>query len=97
MHGCQKQMIHVRTTDNKFFEEAYLVLRPGAADGRAALAEFSASFGRSYREEEVRCCDACTGALKEVRASLERTLRDRRRSDEVLSLCAAAAAVLLLL
>lgn len=36
MHGCQKQMIHVRTTDNKFFEEAYLVLRPGAADGRAA-------------------------------------------------------------
>lgn len=68
-----------------------------AADGRAALAEFSASFGRSYREEEVRCCDACAGALKEVRASLERTLRDRRRSDEVLSLCAAAAAVLLLL
>ena len=35
MRGCQKQMIHVRTTDNKFFEEAYLVLRPGAADGQA--------------------------------------------------------------
>lgn len=34
MRGCQKQMIHVRTTDNRFFEEAYLVLRPGASDGK---------------------------------------------------------------
>ena len=30
IHGCQKQMLHIRGTDSKLFEEAFVILRPGA-------------------------------------------------------------------
>lgn len=60
LHGCQKQMIHVRTTDNRFFEEAYLVLRPGAADGRPA-ADLVAEAQRLVKESLGRLYPSGTG------------------------------------
>ncbi len=31
--GCQRKTIHIRDTGSKYYEEAYLILRPGAFDG----------------------------------------------------------------
>lgn len=28
--GCQRKTIHIRDTGSKYYEEAYLILRPGA-------------------------------------------------------------------
>lgn len=32
MRGCEKRVIHIRNTDSRIFEEAYVVLKPGAAE-----------------------------------------------------------------
>ena len=37
--GCQKKTIHIRDTGSKYYEEAYLILRPGAFEGERESAE----------------------------------------------------------
>ena len=32
MRGCEKRVIHIRSTDSRIFEEAYVELKPGAAE-----------------------------------------------------------------
>ncbi len=40
LKGAQKQMIVVKTAENRFFEEAYFVIRPNAkADGEDMVSE----------------------------------------------------------
>lgn len=68
-----------------------------ASDGQAAIGEFAAAFGRSYREEELRSCDVCAEELSRLRATLAETLPGKRRSRAVLGSCAAAAIIILLL
>ena len=68
-----------------------------AADGRQAMAEFAAVFGRSFREEELHCCDRCAGELIRLRKELAVSLPEKRRSRTVIGVCAAAAAVIILL
>ncbi len=37
--GCQRKTIHIRDTGSKFYEEAYLILRPGALEGEKETTE----------------------------------------------------------
>ncbi len=70
----------------------------GGLDPRARelLYGFSASLGRSFREEQLRSCDACLEALGGLRRELEAELPKRRRATLSLCLCAAAAAAVIL-
>ena len=51
--GAQKQMIVVKTDGNRFFEEAYFVVRPNAK-----------SEGEDMVSEAYKVIDACTGRKK---------------------------------
>ena len=54
--GAQRQMIVVKTDDNRFFEEAYFVVRPNAE-----------SNGGDMVSEAYKVIDACTGKKKAKR------------------------------
>ena len=56
LKGAQKQMIVVKTAENRFFEEAYFVIRPNAkADGEDMVSE------------AYKVIDACTDKKREKR------------------------------
>lgn len=94
--GCPEDARLRRPTDMAGFDG---ILRRGvyAADGREAFADFAASFGKSYREEELKICEACAGELRKIRERLARELPARRRSRAVMELCCVAAAVIILI
>ena len=54
--GAQRQMIVVKTDDNRFFEEAYFVVRPNVK-----------SEGEDMVSEAYKVIDACTGKKKAKR------------------------------
>lgn len=66
--------------------EAYRLLLP-----------FAASFGRGFREEQLKMCDSCLSALGDIRRTLEGELPRRRRAFLSTAICAAVAAALVLL
>lgn len=71
--------------------------RPGLeAEAWRVIAPFCASFGRGFREEQLRLCDACLSSLGAVRARLEAELPHRRRASLSIVISAAAAAALIL-
>ncbi len=37
LRGCQRNIVYVKSTDNKIFEEAYFLLRKGVTEGNTAL------------------------------------------------------------
>ncbi len=67
----------------------------GELDGEClrALRELAASFGRSWRGEEVCLCDRTIAALTARRAALVSELPARRRASISAVLCAAAAII----
>ena len=51
IHGCQKKIYHVKNVGGKYFDEAYLVLRDGAAEEyRTASKDLAAEADRIIRE-----------------------------------------------
>ncbi|MCQ2353679.1 MAG: hypothetical protein MJ102_01095 [Clostridia bacterium] len=67
------------------------------SDGKDALVGFAADFGRSFREEELRSCDACLESLRQTRSRLMEELPKERRSRTVLCFCIAAAIIIILI
>ncbi len=67
----------------------------GELDGEClrALRELAASFGRSWRGEELRLCDRAALALTARRTALASELPARRRASISAVLCAAAAII----
>lgn len=80
-------------------EDFYRILREGEFffDGKKEIGEFCGNFGRSYREEELRACRDCAGALISLREKLGAELPAKLRNDTVLAFCIAAAAVIVLI
>ncbi len=65
-------------------------------DGGSVFDSFLSSLGSSYREGELAGCDACIKELDAVCEKLSRELPRERKSRTVLSLCFAAAIVIIL-
>jgi hypothetical protein len=66
-------------------------------DGKDALCALAERLGRSYREDSVRECDECVRELEAVRATLASELPKKRKTRAVMGLCAAAAAVIVII
>lgn len=79
--------------------ELVFQLRRGAyfEDGGDALCALAERLGRSYREESVRECEECVRELEAVRATLASELPKKRKTRAVTGLCAAAAALIVII
>lgn len=80
-------------------DELVFFLRRGAyfEDGKDALCALAARLGRSYREDSVRECEECIRELEAVRDTLASELPKKRKTHAVMGLCAAAAAVIVIM
>ena len=89
--GCEEIGFHD-------IESLRAVLRGGEyySDGGAAFDAFLSELGTSYREEEVAACNACIKDTEALLAKLGAELPKERKSRGVLSLCLAAAIVIIL-
>lgn len=67
-----------------------------AAESRRLIGDLLKEIGGGYREEQVRACDYCIGALREQRAKQAQELPAHVRVRVALSLSAAFSTVILL-
>ena len=75
-----------------------LILGCPALEGRALqiMTEFSRSFGKNYRAEQVKLCESSIDELAGLRAELSEKLPMRRKLNSTLCLSGAMAIVILL-
>ena len=66
-------------------------------EAKSVISEFCSDFGRNYREEQLKRCDACITALERCRERLEGEAPDKKKLNLTLLLCASAALVILLI
>ena len=62
-----------------------------------AVSDFLSDFGKNYREYQVSRCDDCIGKLRERETALALQIPAKKKVVFAVSLCAAAAVVILLL
>ncbi len=97
-------------TDNIFSECGYanerkpksldeLISGCALLDGRALkiMTEFSQSFGKNYREEQVKLCESSVDELCALRAEISDKLPIRKKLNSTLCLSGAMAIVILLI
>ncbi len=61
------------------------------------IEEFCSDFGRNYREEQLKRCDASISALDARREALRGDVQNKKKMSYTLSLSAAAALIILLI
>ena len=74
---------------------SYSKIRDGEA--RGIIFGFCSDFGRNYREEELKRCDASIISLEKCRERLAGEVPNRKKMGLTLCLCASAALIILLL
>ena len=62
---------------------------------RDIISEFSADFGRNYRDEELKRCEGCIAALEAERVRLATEMPNRKKLN--LTLCLSASLALIIL
>lgn len=59
--------------------------------------DFSVDFGKHYREEQLKRCDACIAELEALRDSVRQTVANRKKLNTTLCLSGVAALIILLI
>ena len=79
------------------FDELFLMCGARDKEVRSVLSEFSADFGRNYREEQLKRCDGCIEYLERSRDRLSSNLRQKKKLNLTLCLAASVALIILLI